>query len=53
MEAIQIALAANAPYFCGMVVTACSIAKSARADCRLVFNILDGGHECPAESPRS
>lgn len=40
---IDIALAANGPYFCGMLVTACSIAKSARKECRLSFNILDGG----------
>lgn len=45
MPTIEIALAANGPYFCGMLVTACSIAKSARKDCRLSFNILDGGIE--------
>lgn len=43
MIPIEIALAANGPYFCGMLVTACSIAKSARQNCRLSFNILDGG----------
>ncbi len=40
---VEIAMAANGPYFCGMLVTACSIAKYARQDCRLSFNILDGG----------
>lgn len=45
MPKIEIALAANAPYFCGMLVTVCSIAKSARTACRLSFNILDGGLE--------
>jgi len=43
MDTIEIALAANEPYFCGMLVTACSIAKFARNDCRLSFTILDGG----------
>jgi len=56
METVEIGLAANAPYFCGMIVTACSIAKYAgkkveggrlKADlgkgCRLSYNILDGG----------
>lgn len=43
MPRVEIALAANGSYFYGMFVTACSIAKSARKDCRLSFNILDGG----------
>ena len=43
MKPIEIALASDEPYFCGLLVTACSIAKSARKECRLTFNILDGG----------
>lgn len=37
------ALAANGPYFCGLLVTACSIAEHARRDVALRFNVLDGG----------
>ena len=43
METIEIALAANQEYFCGLFVTACSIAASASKDVALNFNILDGG----------
>ena len=43
MEKIDIALAADAGYFCGLFVTACSIAKYASKDVVLRFNILDGG----------
>lgn len=43
MEKIDIALAADGGYFCGLFVTACSIAKYANKDARLRFNILDGG----------
>lgn len=42
-EVIDIALAADSGYFCGLLVTASSIAKYAREDARLRFNILDGG----------
>ena len=43
MEAIDIALAADGGYFCGLFVTACSIAKYASKVVTLRFNILDGG----------
>ena len=43
MPKIDIALAADAGYFCGLFVTACSIAKYASEDVVLRFNILDGG----------
>lgn len=43
MEMIDIALAADREYFCGLFVTACSIAKYADAEANLRFNILDGG----------
>ncbi len=43
METIQIGLAANDDYFCGMLVTASSIARYASSDVTLRFNILDGG----------
>ena len=42
-EQIEIALASDDGYFCGLFVTACSIAESATVQTRLVFNILDGG----------
>ena len=42
-ERIEIALAADGGYFCGLLVTAASIAKYANKSVRLVFNILDGG----------
>ena len=45
MEVIDIALAADSGYFCGLFVTACSIAKYAAKDVTLRFNILDGGIE--------
>lgn len=45
MEVIDIALAADGGYFCGLFVTACSIAKHAANDVTLRFNILDGGIE--------
>lgn len=45
MEVINIALAADGGYFCGLFVTACSIAKYAAKDVTLRFNILDGGIE--------
>ena len=40
---IDIALAADGGYFCGLFVTACSIAKYADKAASLRFNILDGG----------
>ena len=44
MERIEIALASDQGYFCGLIVTACSIAKSCKsADDVLSFTILDGG----------
>lgn len=43
MDRIDIALAADAGYFCGLFVTACSVAKYASRDMELRFNILDGG----------
>lgn len=42
-EPINIALAADGGYFCGLLVTACSIAKYASNEVMLRFNILDGG----------
>jgi len=43
MDTIDIALAADGGYFCGLFVTACSIAKYASPGARLRFDILDGG----------
>lgn len=43
MEVIEIALASDQGYFCGLFVTACSIAESASKDVALRYNILDGG----------
>lgn len=43
MEIIDIALASDSGYFCGLFVTAYSIAKYANKDVVLRFNILDGG----------
>lgn len=43
IETIEIALAADGGYFCGLFVTACSIAEHADADVELSYNILDGG----------
>lgn len=42
-DTIDIALAADSRYFCGLFVTACSISKYASKDFALRFNILDGG----------
>ena len=42
-DIIDIALAADGGYFCGLFVTACSIAKYADKAANLRFNILDGG----------
>lgn len=42
-EKIEVALAADDGYFCGLFVTACSIAESANPDIALTFTILDGG----------
>ena len=42
-DIIDIALAADGGYFCGLFVTACSIAKHADKAASLRFNILDGG----------
>ena len=42
-EIIDIALASDSGYFCGLFVTACSIAKYAAKSASLRFNILDGG----------
>ena len=43
IETIEIALAADGRYFCGLFVTACSIAEHANKDVELSYNILDGG----------
>lgn len=43
MEAIQIALASDANYFPGLLVTSVSLARHASCDVALVFHILDGG----------
>ena len=43
METIEIALAADRGYFCGLLVTACSIAMSCKSAVILSFNILDAG----------
>ena len=43
MSKVDIALAADAGYYCGLFVTACSIAKYADEAAILRFNILDGG----------
>ena len=43
MSRIEIALASDANYFCGIFVTACSIVKSCKSDVELRFNVLDGG----------
>lgn len=43
MESIEIALASNEAYFCGLLVTACSIAEYADKSSHLSFHILDGG----------
>ena len=48
METIEIALAANESYVCGLFVTACSIAERCDRGCALRFNVLDS--EIPAES---
>ena len=45
MIRVNIALAANAPYFPGLFVTACSIAMYAANNSCLNFYILDGGIE--------
>ena len=42
-EKIALALASDGNYFCGLFVTAASIARFADAKVELVFNILDGG----------
>lgn len=43
METIDIALASDAAYFPGLLVTAASIARTASRDALLRFNVLDGG----------
>ncbi len=43
MSKVDIALAADAGYYCGLFVAACSIAKYADEAAILRFNILDGG----------
>lgn len=43
MEQIEIGLAADQGYFCGLLATAGSIAISAREAVELRYNILDGG----------
>lgn len=43
MEKIEIALASDANYFPGLLVTATSLARHASRDVVLCFNILDGG----------
>ena len=42
-KTINIALASDQGYFCGLYVTACSIAKNAGEKINLSFYILDGG----------
>lgn len=43
-DIIDIALASDGGYFCGLFVTACCIAKHADKAANLRFNILDGGN---------
>ena len=43
MNQVEIALASENNYFCGLFVTATSIARFANNDCRLSFTILDVG----------
>ena len=43
METIDIALASDAAYFPGLLVTAASLARAASRGVRLRFNVLDGG----------
>ena len=43
MQPIQIGLAADQGYFCGLLATAGSMAMHARRDVELRYNILDGG----------
>jgi len=43
VETIQIALASDANYFPGLLVTAVSLARSAAREVALAFNVLDGG----------
>lgn len=43
MRQIEIALASENNYFCGLLVTASSIARFANNSCRLSFTILDAG----------
>jgi len=43
LERIDIALASDAGYFCGLYVTACSIARYASKNCKLRFHVLDAG----------
>lgn len=43
MNQVEIALASENNYFCGLFVTATSIARFANDDCRLSFTILDVG----------
>ena len=42
-DTVEIALASDEKYFCGLLVTAASIAKFANPNAVLSFNILDGG----------
>jgi len=43
METIDIALASDAAYFPGLLVTAASLARAASRGVKLRFNVLDGG----------
>ena len=43
METIDIALASDAAYFPGLLVTTVSLARAASRDVQLRFNVLDGG----------
>lgn len=43
METIDIALASDHGYFCGLLVTAVSMARHASREVALRFNVLDGG----------
>ena len=43
MKTIEIGLAANGPYFCGLMETACSMAMHANPEYQLRFHVLDAG----------
>lgn len=43
MEVVEVAVASDANYFCGLLVTVASVAINASRDCALRFHVLDGG----------